>query len=138
MRPIMPIFYAKFAEKTLATYIYEQDGWPSLTWSTARLAESLAAVRHRQGKLLGRMQSLGFRFRSEAALETLTQEVIKSSEIEGEILDKNQVRSSIARRLGMEIGALAPADRHVEGVVDMMLDATEKFTEPLTAERLFA
>jgi len=83
------------------------------------------------------MEGLGLSLRSEASLQTLTEEVIKSSEIEGEILDRDQVRSSLARRLGMDIGALAPADRNVEGVVEMMLDATQNYSEPLTAERLF-
>jgi len=119
------------------TYIYEQEGWPKLGWRLDRLTESLAAVRHRQGRLLGRMETLGFQLRAEATLENLTHEVTKSSEIEGEILDRNQVRSSIARRLGMDVGAIAPADRNVEGVVEMMLDATQKFAEPLTTDRLF-
>lgn len=122
----------------MATYIHELPTWPTFRWDQQRLAEQLAAVRHRQGRLIGRMEALGFQLRAEATLETLTEDVIKSSEIEGEILDKDQVRSSIARRLGMDIGALTPADRHVEGVVEMMLDATQKFAEPLTAERLFA
>lgn len=121
----------------MATYIHELKAWPKFDWSQERLAARLAAVRHRQGRLLGRMEGLGFALRAEANLDSLTEEVVKSSEIEGEILDRNQVRSSIARRLGMDIGALAPADRHVDGVVDMMLDATEKHDEPLTAERLF-
>jgi len=102
------------------------------------VAKQLAAVRHRQGRLIGRMEALGFSLRREAVLATLTEDVLKSSEIEGEILDKNQVRSSIARRLGIDIGALVPADRHIEGVVEMMLDATQKYVEPLTDERLFA
>jgi len=122
----------------MATYIHELDGWPEFRWNQEQLAERLAAVRHRQGRLIGRMEALGFHLRAEANLETLTEEVIKSSEIEGEILEKDQVRSSLARRLGMDIGALTPADRNVEGVVEMMLDATQKFAEPLTAERLFA
>lgn len=122
----------------MAEYIHQLVSWPSLSWDQGRLTERLAAVRHRQGRLLGRMQASGFQLRAEAALETLTQEVVKSSEIEGEILDSSQVRSSIARRLGMQVGALAPADRNVEGVVEMMLDATENFAEPLTTERLYA
>lgn len=122
----------------MAEYIHELQGWPTFQWSADMLAEHLAAVRHRQGLLLGRMHALGFDLRAEAVLETLTEDVLKSSEIEGEILDKDQVRSSIARRLGMDIGALAPADRHVEGVVEMMLDATQNYQESLTAERLFA
>ena|GEM_PF-44734 len=122
----------------MATYIHELDGWPTLTWDAKRLQEQLAAVRLRQGKLLGRMEALGLKHRAEAVLESLTEDVLKSSEIEGEILDKEQVRSSIARRLGMDIGALAPADRNVEGVVEMMLDATQNYQTPLTRERLFA
>ncbi len=121
----------------MKTYIHQRAGWPKLTWSQGLLAEQLAVVRHRQGRLLGRMEAIGFPLRAEAVLQTLTQDVLKSSEIEGEILNKDQVRSSVARRLGMEIGALTPADRHVEGVVEMMLNATQKFDEPLTATRLF-
>jgi Fic family protein len=122
----------------MATYIHELEGWPRFEWSSQDLAEQLAAVRHRQGRLLGRMEALGFELRAEAVLQTLTEDVLKSSEIEGEILDKEQVRSSIARRLGMNIGALAPVDRDVEGVVEMMLDATQNYRMPLTDERLFA
>ncbi|MGE3872040.1 MAG: Fic family protein [Parvibaculaceae bacterium] len=122
----------------MATYIHELEGWPNFEWSSPDLAEQLAAVRHRQGRLLGRMEALGFELRAEAVLQTLTEDVLKSSEIEGEILDKEQVRSSIARRLGMDIGALAPVDREVEGVVEMMLDATQNYQAPLTDERLFA
>lgn len=120
------------------TYIYERGGWPALRWSEDRLATKLAAVRHGQGLLLGRMGALGFDLRGEAVLATLTEDVLKSSEIEGEHLDEDQVHSSIARRLGMDIGSLFPADRHVEGVVEMMLDATQNYATPLTAERLFA
>jgi Fic family protein len=119
-------------------YIHELDGWPSLDWDSASLAQQLAAVRHRQGRLLGRMEALGFDLRAEAALQTLTEDVLKTSEIEGEVLDKAQVRSSLARRLGIDIGALAPADRHVEGIVEMMLDATQNHRKPLTEERLVA
>jgi Fic family protein len=118
-------------------YIHELPHWPSLRWDQTQLAERLAAVRHRQGRLIGRMEGLGFSLRSEATLENLTQEILKSSEIEGEILDREQVRSSIARRLGMDIGGLTAADRHVEGIVETMLDATERYAEPLTEERLF-
>lgn len=122
----------------MPTYIHELEGWPKFEWSSRDLAEQLAAVRHRQGRLLGRMEALGFELRAEAVLQTLTEDVLKSSDIEGEILDKEQVRSSIARRLGMDIGALAPLDRDVEGVVEMMLDATQSYQAPLTDERLFA
>ena len=94
-------------------------------------------MRHRQGRLIGRMEGLGFQLRAEAVLHTLTEDVLKSSEIEGEKLDRDQVRSSIARRLGIDIGGLTPADRNVEGVVEMMLDATQNYDKPLTAQRLF-
>ena len=119
------------------TYYHEKPDWPQYTWDSAKLANPLAAVRHRQGRLIGRMEGLGFSLRDEAMLQTLTQDVMKSSEIEGEILNQMQVRSSIARRLGMDIGALTPADRNVEGVVEMMLDATQNYDKPLIAERLF-
>ena len=119
-------------------YIYQRPEWPRLTWNREQLAELLADVRHRQGRLLGRMEALGFPLRQEAVLQTLTSDVLKTSEIEGEKLDTEQVRSSIARRLGMDIGALHPVDRHVEGIVDMMLDATRRYDQKLTAERLFA
>ncbi len=119
-------------------YIHELEDWPKFRWDTDRLAEPLASVRHRQGRLIGRMEALGFDLRQEAVLRTLTSDVVKSSEIEGEKLEAEQVRSSIARRLGMDVGALKPADRHVEGIVEMMLDATGHYGEPLTAERLFA
>jgi Fic family protein len=121
----------------MLTYIHQLPNWPKLTWDQHGLTKQLAAVRHRQGRLIGRMQALGFALREEAVLATLTEDVLKSSEIEGEILDKREVRSSIARRLGMEAAALPPADRNVEGVVEMMLDATQKFSDRLTAERLF-
>src|SRR5712691_12580595 len=118
-------------------YIHELSDWPRFRWDTDRLAEPLASVRHRQGRLIGRMESLGFNLQREAVLRTLTADVLKSSEIEGEKLEAEQVRSSIARRLGMDIGALKPTDRNVEGVVEMMLDATGHYDRPLTAERLF-
>jgi Fic family protein len=119
-------------------YSHELRDWPQLTWNRDRLAEPLAAIRHRQGRLIGHMAALGFNLRQEAVLETLTADVLKSSEIEGEHLDPEQVRSSIARRLGIDIGALKAADRNVEGVVEMMLDATGRYDQPLTAERLFS
>ena len=122
----------------IMNYIHNRKEWPKLTWSQERLVEQLAGVRHRQGRLIGRMEGLGFSLRNEAVLQTLTEDVLKSSEIEGEKLDKDQVRSSIARKLGLDIGGLIPVDRHVEGVVEMMLDATEHYSDPLTEERLFA
>ncbi len=119
-------------------FIHELPTWPKFSWSQKRLAAQLAAVRHRQGRLIGHMEGLGFRLRQDAVLDTLTSDVLKSSEIEGEMLDAEQVRSSIARRLGVDIGALKPTDRNVEGVVEMMLDATRRYDQPLTAERLFS
>jgi Fic family protein len=119
-------------------YIHELHDWPRFDWNRERLAEPLAAVRHRQGRLIGRMEALGFNLRQEAVLQTLTADVLKSSEIEGEKLNAEQVLSSIARRLGMDIGALKHADRNVEGIVEMMLDATRHYDQPLTAERLFS
>jgi Fic family protein len=118
-------------------YIHQSPEWPHFRWNDKSIGPLLADVRHRQGRLLGRMERLGFSLRAEANLTTLTLDVLKSSEIEGEILDAAQVRSSIARRLGLEVGALVPADRHVEGVVEMMLDATQNHDQPLTQKRLF-
>lgn len=118
-------------------YIHQLSNWPAFIWDNDALAEVLAAVRHRQGRLLGKMEGIGFALQEEATLHTLTQDVVKSSEIEGEILNPDQVRSSIARRLGMDVAGLVPFDRNVEGVVEMMLDATQRYTEKLTDDRLF-
>jgi Fic family protein len=118
-------------------YIHERTDWPRFRWNRERVSTLLVDVRHRQGRLIGRMEGLGFQLRSEAVLHSLTEEVLKSSEIEGEKLDRDQVRSSVARHLGIDIGGLTPADRNVEGVVEMMLDATQKYDRPLTASRLF-
>jgi len=122
----------------MSPYIHNQADWPRFYWNRENLAERLAAVRHEQGRLMGRMEALGFKLRQEAVLQTLTEDVLKSSEIEGEKLDAEQVRSSIARRLGIDIGGLKAVDRNVEGVVEMVLDATRHYEQPLTAERLFA
>lgn len=121
----------------MKVYIYQKDGWPIFNWDNERLLPLLGKVRNLQGKLVGKMESLGFELRNEAALETLTLDVLKTTEIEGEILNPEQVRSSIARRLGMDVSGLIPSDRDVDGVVDMMLDATQNFNKPLTKERLF-
>ena len=118
-------------------YIHELAGWPELTWDSHALAGALAAVRHKQGKHLGRMEALGFDLRSEASLSALTNEVVKSSAIEGEHLNPEEVRSSIARKLGLDVAGLPEPGRVVEGVVAMMLDATRNFDKPLTAERVF-
>lgn len=118
-------------------YIYQNKKWPEFTWDSGALLPLLAGVRHKQGKLRGYMEGLGFAKRSEASLQTLTSDVLKSTEIEGEVLNPEQVRSSIARRLGMDIAGLVPADRNVEGVVEMMLDATQNYHKKLNATRLF-
>ena len=117
-------------------YIWERPEWPNFRWVDAALIAPLAAAHHKQGRLLGRMEGLGFDLKLRAQLETLTEDVIKSSEIEGEVLDRDSVRSSVARRLGIPEGALAPSDQKTEGVVEMMLDATQRFDQPLTVERL--
>lgn len=121
----------------IMTYIHETDGWPTFTWNAQELAQALAAERHRQGRLLGRMEGLGFELRTEASLTTLTADVVKSSAIEGETLNPDEVRSSIARRLGIDVGGYIPASRDVEGIVEIMLDATQHYARPLTTERLF-
>lgn len=118
-------------------YIHEKAKWTDLKWDNEKLLPLLADVRHRQGRLLGRMERLGFQLRVEASLKTLTSDVIKSSAIEGEVLDAAQVRSSIARRLGLDFGGHAKVSRDVEGVVELMLDATQNHAKPLTEERLF-
>ncbi len=119
-------------------YIHETEGWPKLTWDAAALSAPLAHLRHKQGRLLGKMEGLGFDLRAEAGLIVLTSDVVKSSALEGETLDPDEVRSSIARRLGLDVAGLPRAGRDVEGVVEMMLDATRRFSEPLTKERLWA
>ncbi len=118
-------------------YIHQLDGWPKFTWDAPVLAPKLTALRLRQGRLLGRMENLGFSLQKEATLESMTLEAVKTSEIEGEILATDQVRSSLARKLGMDISGLVSSNRRVDGVVDMILDATGKFAEPLTTRRLF-
>jgi len=122
----------------MGEYMHERPQWPNFGWKLEELAQQLALVRHHQGRFLGRMERLGFRFKNEALLQTLTQDVLKSSEIEGQRLDLAQVRSSIARRLGMNTADAVTASRDVEGVVEMMLDATQNYANPLDAERLFA
>ncbi len=121
----------------MTTYIHQRKDWPRFRWQEAELAKALAEARHRQGRLLGRMEALNPQLRAEASLATLTAEVVKSSEIEGEKLDPAQVRSSIARRLKIDIGKGVQSERHVDGVVEMILDATLNYGEPLTKDRLF-
>jgi Fic family protein len=119
-------------------YIYQRPDWPHFSWDHEKLINRLADLRHRQGRLVGQMAGLGFSLRSEAMLQTLTLDVLKTSEIEGELLNSDQVRSSIARRLGIETVGLIATDRDVEGVVEMLLNATQRFDQPLTKDRLFA
>ena len=123
--------------RRMKIYIHQQDNWPHFTWNNEVLLLRLGEVRNLQGRLIGKMESLGFDLKNEAVLETLTSDVLKSSEIEGEILNLEQVRSSIARHLGIDIQGLVPSDRNVDGMVEMMLDATQNYDKPLTAERLF-
>jgi len=118
-------------------YIHELRQWPKLTWDSAALTGTLAQVRHRQGRHLGRMEALGFGLRAEAGLTTLTEDAVTSAAIEGEKLDPREVRSSVARRLGLDIAGLPRPRRQVEGVVEMMLDATQNYPAALTAQRLF-
>lgn len=119
-------------------YIHQLAKWPEFTWDQERIATQLAGARMKQGLILGRMRSLGFDVRETATLQMLTEEVVQSSAIEGEKLNKESVRSSVARRLGIREAGSTVKDRSVEGVVEMMLDATRYFDKPLTAERLFA
>lgn len=118
-------------------YIWQQKDWPDFTWDDSKISYKLGKVRGLQGKLVGKMSMLGFDRKNNAMLDTLTAEITKSSEIEGEILNSDQVRFSIARHLGIEIEGLPAADRYVDGVVQLMIDATQNYRQPLTEERLF-
>src|SRR2546428_6926220 len=116
-------------------YIHELSDWPKFHWGQDRIAGMLAAVRHQQGRLVGRMEALSFPLQQEATLEALTEETVKSSEIEGERLDEARVRSSIARRLGMHVAGVDVVDRRVQGCGDVVLDATPNYDPPLTPDR---
>ncbi|MEI8301170.1 MAG: DUF4172 domain-containing protein, partial [Chlamydiota bacterium] len=118
-------------------YIYKLKDWPKFLWDQKRFLDLLMEVYHEQGRLVGGMEAIGFHLREDVIVQTLTEDVVKSSQIEGELLDRALVRSSVARRLGMEDPIVTSVDRNIEGVVEMMLDATQKFNEPLTQERLF-
>ena len=118
-------------------YVWQSEDWPHWRYDLSALTASLTEVSRAQGVLLGRLADVGLVLRDQASLAALTEDVVKTSEIEGELLNVESVRSSIARRLGVDIGALAPVDRHVDGVVEMVLDATTRSKEPLTAERLW-
>jgi Fic family protein len=118
-------------------YIHENESWTDFTWDNHKVMTKLGEVRNQQGRLLGKMESIGFDLQNEAVLNMLTLDVIKSSEIEGDFLDIGQVRSSIAKRLGIEIAGAVESERHVDGVVEMMLDATQRYNLQLTQDRLF-
>lgn len=118
-------------------FIYQRVDWPKFHWNNEKIIDLLSEARNLQGRLIGKMESLGFDLRNEALLDTLTLDVLKSSEIEGEFLNTDQVRSSIARKLGMEIAGSVESDRNIDGVVEMMLDATQNCFDPLSSERLF-
>jgi Fic family protein len=117
-------------------YIHELKSWPNFFWDQEHISAILIHLRHQQGRVLGGMKSIGFHERDNTVLQVLTQDVVKSSEIEGEILDQSSVRSSVARHLGLDIGACSPADKSIDGVVEMLLDATQKFDQPLNKKRL--
>ena len=119
-------------------YIYERPGWPEFKWNTDEILTLLIKVSNLQGRVVGQMGALGFDLKDQANLVILTQDVLRSSEIEGELLNHEQVRSSIVRRLGLDISGLVPSDRNVDGVVEMMIDAAENFNKPLSKQRLFS
>ena len=118
-------------------YIHQLEYWPKFDWDEEKLISLLSSTRHKQGRLIGKMESLGFSLQSEAMLETMTLEALKSNEIEGEILDEEQVRSSLARRLGLDVAGIISSDRNVEGVIEVMIDATQAYLSPLTKDCLF-
>ncbi len=122
----------------MVKYIYQYSNWPNFTWNEKKIQVILGKVRHLQGKIFGQVNALGFSVKEETMLTTLTLDVLKSSEIEGEMLNYEQVRSSIAQRLGLDYTGMTYPDRNVEGVVEMMLDATQNFQKPIDEERLFA
>jgi Fic family protein len=140
---VITFYFAKFALylshklRRMKIYIYQQDDWPNFTWDSDALLPLLGRLRNMQGKLTGKMEMLGFELRDQSNLGSLSLDVIKSSEIEGEVLRADEVRSSVARRLGMDIAGLVPSDRNVDGVVEMILDAVLNSEKPLSAKRLF-
>ncbi len=145
----MSIILIKYAENSsclccskvgskMLKYIYQYENWPNFTWDESKIQLLLGKVRHLQGKIFGQVNALGFSVKEETILSTLTLDVLKSSEIEGEILNYEQVRSSIARKLGLEYAGMIYPDRDVEGIVEMMLDATQNYKNPLDQERLFS
>ena len=116
-------------------YIHHLPNWPAFTWDTQAITQDLASVRYKQGKHLGKMEGLGFELRTDASVTALTSEIVKSSAIEGEHLSSDEVRSSISRRLGLDVAGLPKPGREVDGIVEMTLDATQNFEQPLTEER---
>ena len=124
------------ALRRITMYIYQNSQWPNFAWSETRILPLLSSVRNHQGRLAGKMSALGFQLQNQANFEILTQDVLKTSEIEGEMLSKQQVRSSVARRLGLDIAGLIPSDRNVDGAVEMMFDATRNYQEQMSKERL--
>ncbi len=119
-------------------YIHQNPNWHNFEWEDRKITELLGKVRNLQGKIIGKMEVLGFKFRDEATLESLSNEIIKTNEIEGEILNPEKVRSSVAEKLGIKIAGIKKRDRYIDGIVELMLDATKNFEEPLTRERLFS
>lgn len=130
-------FYRIFAEINMGTYIHEIKQWPRMIWDNEALLPLLTEVRHKQGRLKGYLDALGFRLSRETGFRNLTLDILKSSEIEGQILHPEQVRSSLARQLGIELAGMVPSDRHIDGLVEMMLDATRNHHKKLSPERLF-
>jgi Fic family protein len=137
LRQIIFIFTA-YNFEDMAIYIHERHNWTEFYWDDEKILNLLSEVRHLQGKLIGKVELLGFELKDEANLETLIQDVVKSSEIEGEVLNPEQVRSSIATRLGLDNSGLVNSDRHIDGVVEMMIDATQNADKTISAERLFS
>ena len=117
-------------------YIYQNPDWHKFTWNGEKIQKLLFDIKKAQGYLLGKMDTLGFEVKNNAYMQVLTENIIKSSEIEGEILDRHSVCSSVAHRLGIDIGGEINSSRHIDGVVEMMLDATQNFTEAMTKKRL--
>jgi Fic family protein len=121
----------------MAKYIYQYENWTDFSWNERKISELFGEVKHLQGRLSGIMSTVGFSQKEETLLDTFTFDILKSSEIEGELLNFDKVRSSIARRLGIDTAGLVPSARNIDGIVEMMLDATQRYEQPLTEERLF-
>ena len=118
-------------------YIYQNTDWHSFKWCGEKITKLLLEIQRAQGYLLGKMDALGFEVKENALLNVLTENILKSSEIEGELLNKEQVRSSVARRLGLNYDSSINVERNIEGVVEMMIDVTQNFAQPISEERLF-